>query len=185
MHIGLFGGVFNPPHIGHILIARQVLDFTDMEEVWFLPNYGQYPPKPDVAPAADRLAMTRMIAPDHTRVSTLEIDNKLTGSTMTLLPFLPKEHTYTFIMGADWLSAFQTWDQWEELLKQLPFLVFPRNGYANEPLYPGMSLLQHKSLMTSNISATKIRARARLGLSIGDFVPDGVDAYIKEHELYR
>ena len=60
MKIALLGGAFNPPHLGHVMIARQVLDFTDTDEVWFLPNYGQIPPKP-VAPVADRLAMANLI----------------------------------------------------------------------------------------------------------------------------
>ena len=185
MNIGIFGGVFNPPHIGHIQIAEQVLDFTDIEEIWFLPNYGQHPPKPNVAPAADRLAMTQMITLDRTKVSTLEIDNKLSGSTMTLLPFLPKAHEYTFIMGADWLPSFQTWDRWDELLKLLPFLVFPRNGFANEPLYTGMTFLTHDTLMTSNISSTKIRERVRQGLSIDNFVPEDVARYVNDNGLYK
>lgn len=184
MNIGIFGGVFNPPHIGHIQIAEQVLDFTEIEEIWYLPNYGQLPPKPNVALVTDRLAMTKLIKLGRTKVSNLEIDNKLSGSTMTLLPFLPKEHEYTFIMGADWLPSFQKWDRWEELLKLLPFLVFPRNGYTNEPLYSGMTLLKDDNLMTSNISSTKIRERVKLGLSIENFVPKGVAEYIKVHHLY-
>lgn len=185
MKVGIFGGVFNPPHIGHMLIAQQVLDFTDIEEIWFLPNYGQHPPKLNVAPAADRFAMTNMIKLARTKVSTLEIDNQLNGSTISLIPLLPKEHEYVFIMGADWLPSFWLWDRWEELLKLMPFLVFPRNGYANGPLYPGMTVLKHDNLMTSDISATKIRERVRLGLSIDYFVQDGVTQYIKEHNLYR
>lgn len=184
MKIGLFGGVFNPPHVGHLMIARQVLDFTDIEEVWFLPNYGQYPPKPHVAPVAHRLAMTKLLIAPNTRVSTIEIDRKLDGNTINLLPHLPTKHTYTFIMGTDWLGGFTTWGRWEELLERLPFLVFPRNGYPDEPLYKHMTLLQHDLLMTSNISATKIRQRVRKGLSIDSFVPPEVAAYIKEHGLY-
>ena len=185
MKVGILGGVFNPPHIGHIQIAEQVLDFTDIEEVWFLPNYGQHPPKLNVAPVADRLVMTQMIKLGRTKISTLEIDNKLSGSTMTLLPLLPKAHEYTFIMGADWLPSFQKWDHWEELLKLLPFLVFPRNGYTNEPLYSGMTLFKHDNLMTSNISSTKIRERVRQGLSIDNFVPEDVARYVNDNGLYK
>src|SRR3990167_7833123 len=107
MKIGLFGGVFNPPHLGHLMVTKQILDFTDINEVWFLPNYGQHPPKPHVAGVADRLAMTRMLVLAKTRVATLEIDKKLDGNTIDLLPHLPKENTYTFIMGADWLASFR------------------------------------------------------------------------------
>ncbi len=185
MKIGLFGGVFNPPHFGHLMIARQVLDFTDIDEVWFVPNYGQQPPKPDVASVEDRLAMTKLLALSKTKVSTLEIDNKLRGNTIDLLPLLPKENTYTFIMGSDWLPGFTKWGRWEELLEKLPFLVFSRNDHPTSPLYKNMTLLSHPNLITSNISSTKVRARIAAGLSVDQFVPKEVAEYIKNHELYK
>lgn len=185
MKIGLFGGVFNPPHLGHLMIARQVLDYTDIERVWFLPNYGQQPPKNGVAPVADRLTMAKLLALPKTDVSTLEIDNRLSGHTIDLLPFLPKEHSYTFIMGSDWLAGFTAWGRWEELLEKLPFLVFPRNDHPTTPLYKNMTLLSHPALITSNISSTKIRQRIKAGLSIDQFVPREVVTYIQNHALYR
>lgn len=185
MKIGLFGGVFNPPHVGHLMIAQQILDFTNVEEVWFLPNFGQLPPKAGVATVGDRLAMTNLLTLPKAKVSTIEIDNKLSGNTIDILPFLPKEHRYTFIMGSDWLPGFTKWGRWEELLEKLPFLVFPRNGYPTTPLYKNMTLLSHPNLITSNISSTLIRARVKDGLSIDQFVPVDVAQYIKSHELYR
>lgn len=184
MRIGLLGGVFNPPHIGHLLIARQVLDFTDIEEVWFLPNYGQDPPKPNVAPAADRLAMTKLLVLPRTLVSSIEIDNKLDGNTIHLLPLLPKEHSYRFIMGSDWLPGFHLWGGWKELLKQLPFLVFPRHGHPLTPLYENMTALSHDLLITTNISGTKIRERVKRGLPIEQCVPATVAAHIQKYRLY-
>lgn len=185
MKIGLLGGVFNPPHIAHLIMAQQVLDYAGFDEVWFLVSYGQHPPKPGVAAVEDRLAMANMLKLPKTRISTLEIDNKLDGQTIKLLPFLPKEHELTFVMGTDWLPSFQKWGRWQELIKKLPFLVFPRCGYPNEPLYENMKLLDHPNLMTSNISSTKIRERVKQGLPIEAFVPAGVAEYIKEHGLYR
>lgn len=184
MRIGLLGGVFNPPHVGHLLIAQQVLDFTDTDEVWFLPNYGQHPPKPHVASVSHRLAMTKMLDLPRTRVSTIEIDHKLDGNTINLLPYLPKEHSYTFLMGSDWLPYFTQWGQWEELLERMQFLIFPRCGFANAPLYPNMMLLEVSSLMTTNISSTKIRERIKKGFPVDAFVPPAVGAYIKKHGLY-
>ncbi len=185
MRIGLLGGVFNPPHIGHLLMARQVLDFAGFDEIWFLVSYGQHPPKPYVAPVADRLAMAKLLEMPKARVSTIEIDHTLDGNTIHLLPFLPQEHTYTFVMGADWLPSFETWGHWQELIQKLPFLVFPRCGFPNEPIYENMKLLTHPLLMTSNISSTLIRERIKQGLPIDQFVPAGVGEYIKEHNLYR
>jgi len=185
MNIGLFGGVFNPPHIGHLMIARQVLDYTDIDEVWFVPNYGQLPPKPGVAAATDRLAMAKLLIFPKTNVSTLEIDNRLSGNTIDLLPYLPDGNTYTFIMGSDWLPGFTRWGRWEELLTKLPFLVFPRDEYPMNPLYKNMTALAHPNLITSNISSTKIRARVAAGFAIDQFVPAPVAEYIQNHGLYR
>lgn len=185
MKVGILGGVFNPPHLGHLLIAQQVLDFAGLDEVWFLPNYGQQPPKPGVAPVEHRLKMTQLLKLPRTRVSTLEIDHKLNGNTITLLSHLPKEHQFVFIIGADWLPRLTQWGRWEELLEKLPFLAFPRNGYPNEPLYKNMTLLQHELLMTSNISAIKIRERVKRGLPIDQFVTKEVARYITKYKLYK
>ena len=185
MKIGLFGGVFNPPHLGHLMIAQQILDYTDIEELWFLPNYGQHPLKIGVASVTDRLAMAKFLLLPKTKVSTIEIDNTLSGKTIDLLPYLPREHTYVFIMGSDWLSGFTKWCRWKELLEKLPFLVFPRNDHPVTLLYKNMTLLSHPNLITSNISSTKIRARIAAGLPIDQFVPKAVAEYIYTHELYR
>lgn len=184
MKIGLLGGAFNPPHIGHLMIAQQVLDFTDIEEVWFLPNYGQIPPKP-VANASDRLAMTELLKLDRTCVSSLEIDHTLDGDTINLLPHLPKEHSFRFIIGSDQLPTFHLWGKWQELLQKLPFLVFPRYGFPNEPTYPNMTVIAHELLIGSNMSSTKIRNRVKRGLPIDQFVPEKIVSYIKKHGLYR
>ncbi len=184
MKIGLLGGAFNPPHNGHLMIAQQVLDFTDMEEVWFLPNYGQLPPKP-VASVSDRLAMTKLLVLPHTHVSVLEIDHKLDGDTINLLPHLPPDHEFSFIIGSDQLATFHLWGRWEELLQKMPFLVFPRYGFPNEPVYPNMRVVSNEALIGTNISSTKIRARIHKGVSIEQFVPLEVSKYVDDHHLYR
>lgn len=184
MKIGLLGGKFNPPHLGHMLIAQQVLDFAGLDEVWFVPNYGQSFHEP-VAPVENRLAMTKCIKVPKTKVSTLEIDNRLDGKTIHLLPFLPKEHEYTFIIGSDQLATFHLWGEYKTLVKQIPFLVFPRYGYPSEPIYENMTVLGHKTLIASNISSTKIRERVKFGFSIDMFVPSGVAEHIQEHGLYK
>jgi nicotinate-nucleotide adenylyltransferase len=184
MKIGLLGGKFNPPHLGHILIAQQVLDYAGFDEVWFVPNYEQSFHEP-VAPVEDRLAMTNLIRVPRTKVSTIEIDNKLDGKTIHLLPFLPKGNSYTFIIGSDQLATFHQWGEYKALLKQIPFLVFPRYGYPSEPLYENMTVLGHKALIASNISSTKVRERIKMNLPIAAFVPQGIEEYIQMHKVYK
>lgn len=183
MKVSLLGGSFNPPHNGHLMIAQQVLDFTDTDEVWFLPNFHQSPPKP-VASAEDRLTMTKLLLLPRTKASTIEIDNKLNGETINILPFLPKEHVFSFIIGSDQLSMFHLWRDWQKLLALMPFWIFPRYGYPNEPLYEGMKVISHELLIGSNISSTKIRERVRLGWPIDQFVPKLIAEYIQKNSLY-
>jgi nicotinate-nucleotide adenylyltransferase len=183
MKIALLGGAFNPPHLGHLFIAQQVLDFSDVDEVWFLPNFGQIPPKP-VESVEHRLAMTRLLALPKTHVSTIEIDHMLDGDTIHLLEHLPKENNYSFIIGSDQLPTFHLWGKWEELLSRMPFVVFPRYGYPNEPLYANMRLISDEILVGSNISSTKIRERVKRGLAITEFVPKAIESYILKHGLY-
>jgi nicotinate-nucleotide adenylyltransferase len=184
MHIALLGGSFNPAHNGHISVARQIVEFAFADEIWFLPNYGQSPPK-DVAAVADRLAMTRLLHVPKTRVSTIEIDNKLDGETIHLLPFLPREHTFSFVIGSDQLAGFTKWLGWEQLLKSMQFLVFPRAGHPNEPLYERMKVVNDKRLVLSSISSTQIRERVQNGLPIDALVPPAVARYIVDYRLYR
>ncbi|MEK7592987.1 MAG: nicotinate (nicotinamide) nucleotide adenylyltransferase [Patescibacteria group bacterium] len=184
MNIALLGGAFNPPHLGHAMIARQILDFTPTDEVWLLPNFNQFPPKP-VAPVEHRLAMTQFLSDKKVKVSTLEIDKKLDGQTIHLLPFLPKEHAYHFVIGSDQLASFHFWGDWKSLLHQIPFYVFPRYGYPNEPLYKNMTVISDELLIATNISSTKIRARVDAGKTITEFVLPGVAEYIKQHNLYE
>ncbi len=184
MNISLLGGAFNPPHLGHLMIVQQVLDFTKTEEVWFLPSYHQSPPKP-VASPEDRLFMTNLLELPRTKVSTIEFDNELDGETVHILPFLPKEHTYSFIIGSDQLPTFHLWLDFQKLLHAMPFFVFPRYGYPNEPLYEGMKVISDELLVGSNISSTKIRDRIARNLPIDQFVPQKVAEYINSHSLYK
>lgn len=185
MHIALLGGVFDPPHLGHVWMAQQMLDFAGVDEVWFLPNYAQSAPVKDATPVTHRLAMTRLLEAPRTRVSTIEIANKLDGETAHILPYLPKEHGFSFVIGSDQLSGFTKWLDWEKLLRAMPFWVFPRAGYPSEPLYHNMKVVEHDQLVVSNLSSTVIRDRVKASLPISPFVPTTVEDYIRHHGLYK
>jgi len=188
MIIGLFGGTFDPPHVGHLHIAQQILDFTECDEVWFVPTNKQNPPKP-AQPPERRLAMVEHMVRESNnakfRVCPLEIEHDLDGKTIHLLPFLPEEHTYNFIIGSDQLPSFHLWSEWQTLLAKIPFLVFPRLGYPNEPLYPNMRMVNDSNLIVTNVSATKIRARVKRSLPVAPFVVKQVEEYIDKNGLYK
>lgn len=183
MKIALLGGAFNPPHIGHSIIASQVLDFTDAEQVWFLPSWKHSFHKP-MASAEARLAMTRLVVTRGMSVSTIEIDRKLSGQTIELVRHLPQQHDYVFVIGSDQLPTFHLWGRWRELLDQMPFWVFPRYGYPLEPVHKNMTIITNELLICTDISSTKIRKRVLRGLGVGMFVHPQVEKYIMKNSLY-
>ena len=180
MHIALLGGSFNPPHNGHLVMARASLAQTGANEVWLLPNFRQSPPK-DVASVSDRLAMVRLLEEPKILVSTIETDHKLSGETVEILPWLPGLNTYAFIMGSDQLTTFFRWQDYGLLLSKLQFWVYPRVGYPLKPMYNGMRILHGSPY---DVSSTDVRKRAAVGESLAELVPEKVVGYIAKHGLY-
>lgn len=187
MNIGILGSFFNPPHVGHILVVQQTLEFAHFDEVWFLPGLRSTFNKHLIS-IEHRLNMIKLVEIAKTQVSALEIDYQLDGNTINLVPILKKlypKDRFTFIIGSDQLPTFTKWGRWRELLRQLPFLVFPRAGFPLEPLYPGMKVLSHPLLAVTNISSTMVREKIKKGMSVDHFVPQIVLDYIGKHQLYR
>lgn len=181
------GGVFNPPHLGHLLMAEQAMDFTGIEQVWLLPVY-QHSFNKHLNSLEERLKMTGMLTDDKIKLSILEIDHKLSGQTIELIPILKKlypQHRFVFIIGSDQLATFHKWGEYKKLLKLMPFLVIPRAGFPLQPLYSGMKVLDHPLLVKTNISSTIIRNRFKKGLTIDHLVPEKVREYIEKKKLYK
>lgn len=188
MHIGVLGAAFNPPHLGHVLMAQQAVDFTDIDQVWLMP-VNKHTFDKNMLSVFDRVAMTKLLVPvvSSCKTSLLETENHLDGNTINLVPLFKRLYPhdkFTFIIGSDNLPTFNKWGRWQDLLKALPFLVIPRAGYSCEPLYAGMRVLQHRLLITTNISSSIIRERVKNKLNISHLVPSKIEKYIKERGLY-
>lgn len=193
MKIAILGGSFNPPHLGHLLIAQQVLDFLRFDEILLTPCYHHTFLK-DLAPIADRVKMTKMIVADRIKFSNEEIKNKFSGDTIYLMDILAKKHPqhhFSFIIGSDNLTGFKRWGQWEKLITNYNFIIFPRPNFSgnlsqyqlHSPNYK-FHLLDDLLLVTSDISSTKIRERIKRGISIRHLVPEKVEEYIVRNNLY-
>lgn len=187
MRIGLLGAVFNPPHLGHLLMAEQAMDFTSIEEVWLLPVYHHSFNK-HLNELQVRLDLTKFLTNHRIKLSTLEVDYKLSGRTIELVPILKRAYPndkFTFIIGSDQLPIFHKWGEYEKLLTLMPFLVVPRAGFPLTPLYSGMKVLNHLLLIKTNISSTIVRDRVKKGLAIDHLVPEKVKEYIEKNKLYK
>jgi len=194
MSIAILGGAFDPPHLGHQLIANQVLDFADVKEVWLAPCY-QHTFEKKLTKVEHRLSMTKTLINKKIKYSSEEIDNQLSGDTIDLMEILEKkypQHHFFFIIGSDNLAGLRRWGQWKKLITNYHFLVFPRAYFKgnladfklNPPEYK-LRLIKHPLLVTTDISSTNIRERVRAGLSISSLVTEKVEDYIKRYNLYK
>ena len=130
--IGLFGGSFNPPHAGHLHVAREALRRLRLDEVWWLPaRHNPLKPGDIYADHAQRLAQTRQLA-HHPRFRVLPLEWRL-GTTYTIdllraLAPLLRQGRVVWIMGADSWATFHRWKDWRAIAAMIPIAVFDRPG---------------------------------------------------------
>lgn len=194
--LGVFGGTFDPIHLGHVAVVRTVRDALDLDLVIVVPA-GQpwLKASPPVASAEDRLAMTRLALADEPKTQVSRVDVDRPGSTYTVdtLRDLRAQHPrqgpdapqWFFITGADALNTIGQWHQPDELIALAHLVGVQRPGHADPT--PGIPD-DAWSLVTMgpvDISSTDIRARVRAGEPIDHLVPAAVAAYIDEQRLYR
>lgn len=183
----MLGGSFDPPHIGHYLVIRQVLDFRpDIDKILLVPAY-QHQWKPSFATVEERLTMTKSLLQEKTEISEVEIQRQGVSYTIDTVKEIKRQTNADlyWIVGSDIISEFNRWEKTDELLSLTKFLVFPRDPYhLPEKLPQGFELIQNENLITTNISSTAIRKRLKAGKSIHCLVPEKVEEYIKEQKLY-
>jgi nicotinate-nucleotide adenylyltransferase len=197
VRIGIFGGTFDPPHTGHLIVASDAAEALELDQLWFIPNARQ-PLKGDgAASAADRLEMVRLLAGSDPRfgVDSVEIDRAGPSYTVeTLAVFAsryPDARRYLLI-GADAAATFAEWREPRRILALAELAILQRDGGRGDPserdavgrndLLAGARWLPTRRI---DISSTEIRERIRDGKSIRGFVPDAVAEYIAAAGLYR
>lgn len=191
MRIGIFGGTFDPPHLGHLLVAIDAFEALALDRLVFVPT-GRQPLKADVttAPGAARLAMTRRLVGDDARfaVDAMEIERDGLSFTIdTLHAFAardPEAERY-FLLGADAWRSFPRWRSPDEIMRLATVVVLTRGG---EPIGPAASGVRAPRVLPTrriDISSTEIRSRIRAGLSLRGFVPEAVRDYIEANGLYH
>jgi nicotinate-nucleotide adenylyltransferase len=193
--IALYGGTFDPVHVGHIEIARSVAEIFEIEKVLFIP--AQLAPHKIGRPVTEpihRYAMLALATQDDPKllISTFELDapdRRYTVDTVEHFQRTLGESTELFfIMGADSWSEIGTWREWERLLKMTNHIVVTRPGYelAEAPA-DVRDRIFFTDVVKKDISATNIRRLASEGRfdDLVKFVPQAVANYIRKYEIYR
>jgi len=181
--VGIFGGTFDPVHVGHLAIANAALDELGLARVYFVPA-RRSPLKQDgpIAGPKDRLAMlTAATAGDpRFRVSGIELDRKGPSFTVDTLEALRGEGELFLILGSDAYADFERWREPARIRSLATIVLAARPGAPNAP--SGVRMLDSPLM---DISSRELRARAARGRSLRYLVPDEVLRYIEEHGLYR
>lgn len=188
MKIAILGGSFDPPHLGHYLVIRQLLDYRgDIDKILLVPTY-RHQWKPSFASVKDRLAMVDSLVLDKTEISKVEINRKGISYTTDTVREIKKQTgaDIYWVVGSDIVSEFHRWENTTQLLSLSTLLVFPRDPFHLPKRLPrGFELVKEKNLITTNISSTLVRQRFKKRKSISYLVPGEVETYIKKHRLYE
>ncbi|WP_028273805.1 nicotinate-nucleotide adenylyltransferase [Atopococcus tabaci] len=185
--VGILGGTFNPPHIGHLIIAEQVRDQLGLEEILFIPDAK--PPHASgkrAIEAEHRVEMVARAIEDWPafKLDTIEIirgGKSYTYDTMVELRENRPDTEFYFIIGADMVMDLPNWYKIDELVNLVSFVGVNRPGYVRDSTYPIIWV----DVPDIQVSSTDLRKKIFADCSVKFLVPDQVIAYIKEENLYQ
>ena len=187
--IGIYSGSFNPIHHGHVMLANYLVEFSDLDELWFVVTpQNPLKKKEDLLDDDERLKMVQLALGDDPRIHVSDIEMHLptpsyTINTLTSLSEQNPDVEFVFICGMDSLQNMKNWREYQRILDNYELLVFPREGYDGGDLinYPSVTVLKTPIL---EISSTFIRQCVKEGRDVRHFMPEKAFAYMKEHQFY-
>ncbi len=194
--IGLFGGAFDPPTIGHLKLADHLLKNNILDKVWLLPCFKSYYNKSMEDPNI-RLEMCIKSVKDYNNenieVSDFEIKNKITGATHEVLDQLlgyykDSDCQFYFIIGMDNANNIHKWVNYEDVLEKIPFIVIPRMGYGSTDIKNWYQKDPHifiDDYSPNEISSTNVRSWYKETKSSSHpHITESVGEMIGDFELY-
>lgn len=187
--IGIYSGSFNPIHHGHVMLANYLVEFSDLDELWFVVSLqNPLKKKEDLLDDDERLKMVQLAVGDDPRfcVSDIEMHLPTPSYTINTLAALSEQYPdcqFVFICGMDSLQNFRNWREYQKILDNYELLVFPREGYDGGDLvdYPSVSILKTPIL---EISSTFIRQCIKEGRDVRHFMPEKAFNYLMQNRFY-
>ncbi len=192
MKIGIFGGTFNPPHVGHLIVAEQVRLELGLDKIIFVPSFiSPHKQEGEADLAEHRFAMTKLAISDNPNFicSDIEISKKATSYSIHTVEQLKRENdtgTFFLIVGMDNYLTFQLWKEPHRILELTTLVVLNRPGYpkqVNEVF--GTKNTVFVDVPNIDISSSDIRRRVKEKSSIHYLVPNNVEEYISSNGLFQ
>lgn len=190
MNIGIFSGSFNPIHIGHLMLANYIVEYTDIKQVWFL--VSPHNPLKQEGVLSDeyiRLEMAKLALENYRklRVSDFEFHLPKPSYTINTLDALKEkypEHDFTLIIGADNWVVFESWREYEKILANYRIKIYPRLGSHTEIPDKWKHSVEVVNSPIVDISSTFVRDSIEAGKNMRAFLPERVYDYIFDEGLY-
>lgn len=194
--IAIYGGSFNPPANSHISIAKQIIEKINfIEKIVFLPVNIEYE-KNELISNEHRYNMLQLICNNNSKfeISSYEMNNKQKNYTIDSLNALKQiyQSELYFVIGTDNLKNIQTWKEVDSLLKNFKILVVEREDDCFETIIENNkflskyknSFIKANNVKTAYVSSSVIRESIKLNEDVSQYLPYGIEEYIKKHKLY-
>ena len=185
---GILGGLFDPPHFGHLITAQFVLEEFQLHNIIFVPA-GNPPHKQKYSPYDIRYKMTELAIRNNPKFSVSDIEKKISGKTYTVEVVKTLKHQIRsmiyLIIGCDQWEEIGIWKTPEELFKWCKVVVMPRLHCSIKEInrFSKQILISHSPLI--DISSSLIRKRTKQGKNIAYYLPSSVYSYIERNKLYK
>ena len=188
----LFGGTFDPPHIGHLLVAQTIFEAENFGKIVFIPTF-KTPKKNNITDIKDRLAMLRMgvTSNPNFEISDLEIQRGGTSYTIDTVRDYKSDQDYDsrelyYLIGSDSLQTFHTWKEPREVLDECQVIVALRPGFRPSDISNWiLRKVRFASIPLFEISSSTIRSRWQENKTIRYMVTQPVWEYINDHGIYK
>ncbi len=191
LKIGLYFGSYNPIHIGHMAIANYIIEFTGIDQLWFVVSpQNPHKGKDNLLEDYHRLELvTRAIGDDNRfRVSNIEFNLPKPSYTIHTLTHLQEKfphHNFVIIMGSDNLDNFHKWKNYEMILENYGIIVYPRPGFDHHKMIEHTNVTVAEGAPMMEISSSFIRESLKKGKDVRHFMPQKVWEYLDEMNFYR
>lgn len=189
--VGLLGGTFDPPHIGHLRAAVRVRHALGLDVVRVVPAGDPWQKREDraITPAPIRWEMVQAAVAGIEGLEAWDVEVRRPGPSYTVdtvgaLREAEPEARVTLVLGSDAAALVPTWERPDELLAQVRVAVVPRPGGPDPVVLPGADLVTVE-VEQLDVSSSRLRADAAAGRPLDVLVPPGIAAVIERHQLYR
>lgn len=192
MKVGLYFGTFNPIHIGHLIIANHMAEYSDLDQIWMVVTpHNPHKKKSSLLDDHHRLQMVFLATEDYPKIKPSDIEFKLPQpnyTVMTLAHLQDKysQHEFSLIMGEDNLNSLHKWKNYEVILQNHHIYVYPRvNDLIIDPEILAHPHIHRVDAPVMEISSTFIRESIKEGKNAMPLLPHKVWQYVEHNLFYK